>query len=111
MLTEQERAEIIAELKAEMIKDKESPRLLKPTYEKWCKDPDYYHSRMRTALGGDGIVEAVVWDCIRKLVCKIMGVSYVRQIQDEDKANEIADELCGLVARLATEAREKDEDR
>lgn len=105
MITEEERAEIIAAIKREMFIDRENKNCLKPTLDKWCNTPDVYTSRMREAFSGDGVEEGAAWECIRKLTCKIMGVSYIRQINDTKMANEVADELCEVVSRLARKVR------
>lgn len=109
-MTAEEKNEIVEEIKEELFANiikKESNSALKPTIDKWRKDPDVYTSKMRKAFDGDGIADYTVWECIRKITCKIMGVSYVRQIKERDMANSVADKLCEIVCELAKEVRKE----
>lgn len=110
-MTEQEKAEIIEELKKEiglqLFTKASNKNCLQPTLNEWCNTPDVYNSKMRKAFGGDGYAEAQAWEAIRKLTCKIMGVSYINQIHDGDVANKVASKLCETVVALATERRQK----
>ena len=44
-----------------------------------------------------------VWECVRRITCSIMNVSYVRDIRDADRACRIADRLCSLITEMAKE--------
>ena len=109
-MTAQEKAEIIKELREELLNEqieRGGKNCLKPTYDKWCKDSKgkVYESTMRKAFQYDGVAQYQAWECIRKLTCKIMGTSYVRQIKDLKTANHVADELCETVCNLLDEVR------
>lgn len=109
-MTDQEKDALIAELMSRLAKKdlvEHNKNILKPTLDKWCMDDngDVYNSRMRKAFDGDGIAESQTWECIRKMTCKIMGVSYIRQINDAEKANHVADRLCKTVCELCEEVR------
>ena len=114
-MTAEEKEELLDELRKEFLHSyigKENKNCLKPTLGKWCKDENgqVYESKMRKAFQHDGIAEYQAWECIRRLTCKIMGVSYIRQIKDEDIANKVADKLCETVCELLYEVRDIKED-
>ena len=86
-MTEQERAELKAELMKELTEEisakkqsQESAKALQPVLDKWCNGEN-----------------------IRRITCNIMNVSYVRDINDVEKAQKIADRLCEVIVELAKE--------
>lgn len=109
-MTEQERAELKAELMKEIEERlaseqiiKQSTTVFQPIIDKW------YH-------GGDGdnmsgvFVELFpsykawdTWEHVRRITCNILKVSYVRNIKNVDKARKIADRLCEVIVELAKE--------
>ncbi len=72
---------------------------------KWFRDESggTYHCKMAEVFGSYD--SWTVWDSIRKLTCKIMGVSYVRQIKDPDKASCVAEAICQCIYDLGKEVR------
>ena len=112
-MTEKERAELKAELiqeiRGEMNITKiysDSSRCLQPVLNKWCNGEnrrgDYGRrgallESMPTYMGWDS------WGHIRRLTCNIMNVSYVRDIEDIERARKIADKLCEVVVELVKE--------
>ena len=121
-MTEQEKTEIIEELEARfgekykgILSREDVATTLSEPRNKWFKDPDIRSasvakkSPMVEALG-NCFVAWQVWDEIRKLTCRICGKSYVRQLTDDDKADEVAETLCEMVYRLANNRKSEKED-
>ena len=112
-MTEQERAELKAELMKEIREEMntiringESAKALQPVLDKWCNGECRHGNRGRHGP----LIEAMptykgwnTWEHIRRITCNIMNVSYVRDIKDVDKARKIADKLCEVVVELAKE--------
>lgn len=112
-MTEQERAELKAELMKELTEElsakkqsQESTKALQPILDKWCNGENRhgYHGRYGP------LIEALprykgwnTWEHIRRITCNIMNVSYVRNINDVEKAQKIADRLCEVIVELAKE--------
>lgn len=114
-MTEQERAELKAELlqeiKAELrakSTNGASSKVLQPVYDKWCNGEN------RHGFHGEfgPLIEALpqykgwqTWDYVRRLTCNIMRVSYLRDIRERDveRARNVADKLCELITQLAKE--------
>ena len=76
--------------------------------DKWFRDAiggfEYSGSIMYKHFGS--VTYWKVWELIRKLVCLICGVGYVRQlgyIKDREKVNRIAEILCQTVYDLRVE--------
>lgn len=98
-MNEQERKILLADLKAEVIKEitgkdlrvaQSDPKPLKELYNQY-KKPLYEKY---------GIVTwATVWDCIRKLVVYKMGHRYVRDLlpSEEEEAAEIAEVFINMM--------------
>lgn len=107
-LKEELRTEILAEIKCEEEREKARQRVnnsLKPVLEKYLGDD-------RGGLGSPFHVlvryrRYDTWEHIRRITCNILGVSYVREIKDGERARRIADRLCALVAELASETVER----
>lgn len=109
-MTEQEKAEIIAEVerridekyKGVVVREDTQSRLAEPR-KKWFRDNNGsgQKSLMAVALGSS-ITSWAVWEKIRTLTCYICGKSYVRQLTDEDGAEDIAEKLCQLIYDLAS---------
>lgn len=60
---------------------------------------------------GSSITAWAIWEKIRTITCYVCGKSYVRQLKDDDRADEAADKICALVYDLAMERRtEKEEE-
>ncbi len=98
-MTEIEKEEIVEEVLAR-IDRKQNVLALKPTFRKWFRDGDNppYDAKMREIMSG---YEAyAIWDLIRRATCVLCGVKYVRQIEDEEKANRIADTICQTIYDL-----------
>ena len=112
-MTEQERAELKAELMKEIREEMntiringESAKALQPILDKWCNGENRHGNRGRNGL----LIETLprykgwnTWEHIRRITCNIMNVSYVRDIKDVDKARKIADRLCEVIVELAKE--------
>lgn len=113
-MTEQERAELKAELMKELAEElgakkqsQESAKALQPVLDKWCNGENRYGYHGRYGP----LIEALprykgwnTWEHIRRITCNIMNVSYVRNINDVEKAQKIADKLCEVVVELAKES-------
>lgn len=113
-MTEQERAELKAELMKEIREEMnviringESAKALQPILDKWCNG----ENRRGNHYGRNGdLIEVLprykgwnTWEHIRRITCNILNVSYVRDIKDVDKARKIADRLCEVIVELAKE--------
>lgn len=110
-LTEQERAELKAELMAEIKEELAADSAvrganfaLKPTLDKWFNGKELSadrrnkkHNGPLVEIFGNGVVAYRVWDQVRMLTCRVMGVSYVRQITDDGLANETANAICQVL--------------
>lgn len=112
-MTEQERAELKAELMKEIREEMntiringESAKALQPILDKWCNGENRHGNHGRNGT----LIEVLprykgwnTWEHIRRIVCNIMNVSYVRDIKDVEKAQKIADRLCEVIVELAKE--------
>lgn len=116
-MTEQEKQEILSELESRfeekykgIIAKEDVATVLKEPRNKWFRDEfnSGYKSTMSQAFGSS-IVAWQVWEEVRKLTCRICGKSYVRQLTDNDHADEVAEKLCQLIYDLAIERRVKHE--
>jgi hypothetical protein len=110
-MTEQERAELKAELMQEIRQEMnismingDASRCLQPVVNKWCNGVNGHGYR------GGALIESMPackgwnsWEHIRRLTCNIMNVSYVRDIKDIERARKIADKLCEVVVELTKE--------
>ena len=117
-MTEQEKTEIIEELEARfdakykgILSHEDVATTLSEPRNKWFRGEDGggYGSLMAEALGNT-VVAWSVWEEIRKLTCRICGKSYVRQLTDGDKADEVAETLCEMVYRLSNNRKSEKED-
>ena len=112
-MTEQERAELKAELMKEIREEMntiringESAKALQPVLDKWCNGENRhgYHGRSGPLLEELPKYKGWnTWEHIRRITCNIMNVSYVRDIKDVEKAQKIADRLCEVIVELAKE--------
>jgi len=115
-MTEQERAELKAELiqeiKAELSAKGNSgsaSKVLQLVYDKWCNGENRHGNHGKFGP----LIEVLqntykgwqTWDYIRRLTCNIMGVSYVRDIRDVNKARKVAEKLCEVITQLAREVQ------
>ena len=86
-MTEQEKKEILELIEEHLAKQmpqrEDTQSTLAKTRNKWFKDNDgsSYQSLMSKAIN-DTHGSYVIWESVRKITCKICGVSYVRQIKD-----------------------------
>lgn len=53
------------------------------------------------------IISWQVWETIRKLTCVICGKQYVRHLEKDDHADEVAEELCQYVYELRMRQKEE----
>ena len=111
-MTDTERAALKAELMREIMEELReektrtgSAKTLQPALDKWCNG-----HRGGNAVRYGPMIEALpkfkgwqVWECVRRITCSIMNVSYVRDIRDADRACRIADRLCDLITEMAKE--------
>jgi hypothetical protein len=112
-MSEEEKKEILDELekrfdeKYKGILTKEDVyTVLKEPRNKWFRDDSGNgHDSLMTIAFGSSIVAWQMWEEIRKLTCRICGKSYVRQLEDSDNAEEVAERLCELVYKLAMDRK------
>lgn len=115
-MTEQEKTEILDELEARFEKkykgclSKEDTQIiLKDPRNKWFRDAQGSCSNSLMADAFDNsIIAWQVWETIRKLTCVICGKQYVRHLEKDDHADEIAEELCQFVYDLRMQQKEKE---
>ena len=113
-LTDTERNALKAELKAEIMAEMQdaaiankpvnSARCLQPVLDKWCSGEFKRGNRHGPMI--EALPKYKGWDTyehIRRITCNIMNVSYVRDIDDIERARHIADRLCEVVTELARE--------
>lgn len=114
-MTNQERealkAELMQELRAEIEDNKlkqkatsDNTQCLKPIIDYWVSG----ESGVRGKRGP--MAEALpkykgyaTYEHVRRIVCNVMDVSYVRDIKDVKRARHIANSLCELITKLAKE--------
>jgi hypothetical protein len=109
-MTEQEKQEIVSEvekqimskMKGSLVKEDTQSVLSEPR-DKWFRKGTarYSGSLMYNVFGS--YIYWCVWEIIRKLTCYICGTGYVRNLQGNEKAAEIAEKLCQTVYDLRTE--------
>ena len=110
-MTEQEKAEIRAELEQRFDKKykgcltrEDTQVVLKNVREKWFHNPSErsnWDKPMHKIFGN--IIYWQVWELIRKLTCIICGCQYVRHLAGCSYAEEVAERLCKVVYELKTE--------
>ncbi len=112
-MTEKEKKEILELIDSHLNgklpeKREETFSAFAPTRSKWFRDVHGtgYKSMMNEVIG-NAKDSWVVWESIRKITCKIMGVAYVRQLRDVDTANRIADKICQCVYDCAKELKDE----
>ena len=91
-MTEQEKQEIIAEIRKSVMEE------MKQNAER--KDAG-------VAKQFDRDETTNVWNCIRKLTCLICGVKYVNGLRGNPDAERICDEICQKIYDLRMSAGEK----
>lgn len=114
-MTEQEKTEILDELEARLEKKykgcltkEDTQSILKEPRNKWFRDIQGSCSNSLMAESFDNsIIAWQVWENIRKLTCVICGKQYVRHLEKDDHADEIAEELCQLVYDLRMRQKEE----
>lgn len=112
-MTEQEKRELIEEIKKSLAEEKCARKtdgthtVLKEPRDKWFRGKDYSWggSLMGEAFGG-GVTASQVWDMIRRLTCLIHGKQYVRHLVGDDTATETAEKLCQFVYDLRLEVKQ-----
>lgn len=118
-MTEQEKKEIIDELEERLeakykgiISREDIATTLREPREKWFRDASRGgHNSLMAQAVGSSITSWAIWEKIRTITCYVCGKSYVRQLKDDDRADEAADKICALVYDLAMERRtEKEEE-
>lgn len=115
VMTEQEKTEILDELEARLEKKykgclskEDTQSILKEPRNKWFRDTQGGCSNSLMAEAFDNsIIAWQVWENIRKLTCVICGKQYVRHLEKDDHADEIAEELCQLVYDLRMRQKEE----
>ena len=113
-MTEQEKNEILNELEARFEKKykgcltkEDTQSILKEPRNKWFRDTQGSCSNSLMADAFDNsIIAWQVWETIRKLTCVVCGKQYVRHLEKDDHAEEIAEELCQFVYDLRESAVE-----
>lgn len=109
MITANERKEIIESVKADVLKKmkgrvikEDIQSVLSTPREKWFRsDGGYSKSPMFNIFGT--VTYWSVWEIIRKLVCYICGVGYVRHLSGNAQAEEVCEKLCQFVYDLRKE--------
>lgn len=116
-MTEQEKQEIISEVKKsvmnemkEKIVKEDTKKILKVPREKW------YGERF-SQVKDSTMVQAFdtpymaweAWDHIRRLTCLVCGVRYVQKLEDNPDAERICDEICQKIYDLRISVGEKNE--
>ena len=116
-MSEEEKQQILNELEERfenkykgILSKEDVATVLSEPRNKWFRDEDKLgHKSLMTQAFGNSIVSWQVWEEVRKLTCRICGKSYVRQLTDDDHAEEVAERLCELIYKLAMEKRELNE--
>lgn len=114
-MTEQEKNEILNELEARFEKKykgcltkEDIQSILKEPRNKWFRDTQGSCSNSLMADAFDNsIIAWQVWETIRKLTCVVCGKQYVRHLEKDDHAEEIAEELCQFVYDLRMRQKER----
>lgn len=108
-MTEQEKQEIIAEVKASVMDEmkgeargRQIKRVLKDQREKWYRgESPMCKAFPSTYMAWDA------WEHIRRLTCLVCGESYVRQLEGNPDAERICDEICQKIYDLRMEVRKE----
>lgn len=110
-MTEQEKQEIITEVKKSVMdemKDKivkeDTQKTLKIPREKWYGER-FSHGRESAMVQAfdTPYMAWEAWDHIRRLTCLVCGVRYVRQLEENQDAERICDEICQKIYDLRIE--------
>lgn len=118
-MTEQEKQEIISEVKAfvmdevkKEIKIKEHTRkILEGPREKWYgKSGSIRRESTMCEAFPTPYMAWDAWEHIRRLTCLVCGERYVRQIENNPDAERICDEICQKIYDLRMEVGKCDED-
>lgn len=111
-MTEQEKetlkAEIAEEITAKMkpaLMREDTQSVLKSPRDKWFRDRQNSSERSAMYEMFGTYVYWQVWENIRRLTCYICGKGYVRQLRENDHADDVAEQLCQIVFNLALERR------
>lgn len=59
----------------------------------------------------NSIISWQVWETIRKLTCVICGKQYVRHLANNQKAEEICEEICQFIYDLRTDYKEQSQSK
>ena len=118
-MTEQEKQEIIAEVKSSVMDEvkkevgikEHTQKVLKETREKWYGESGSI--RRKSTMCDAFPTPYMAWDAwehIRRLTCLVCGERYVRQIENNPDAERICDEICRKIYDLRMEVVKEDED-
>ena len=115
-MTDLEKKEIIEEVKADIIESlkgkcikEDTQKALKEPRNKWFKN-QISKGNTSPMMEQFGVVAYwQVWENIRKLTCLICGVGYVRQLDGDMNASDIAEKLCHFVFNLRLDKVESEE--
>ena len=109
-MTDEEKLRLKEELRLEILEElreaaeinnarKASPKALTGVMDKWV-------GGNRNGLFCEMLPKTKVydtWEHVRRIVCNLMNVSYVRELRDPDRAAHIADRLCTVIWELGKE--------
>lgn len=114
-MTEQEKQEIITEVKKSVMNEMKD-KIVKEDTQKVLKEPreKWYGERSSTRQDST-MVQAFdtpymaweAWDHIRRLTCLVCGVRYVRQLEGNPDEERICDEICQKIYDLRISVSEK----
>ena len=87
-----------------------APTRLANPYNKWFKGKNGRNNGLiLQALGGAHPTTWKSWDAIRRLTCIIVGASFIRDIKDIDRAEEVCERLCQFVYDMITDGEKSNE--
>ena len=97
---------VLEKLNKSIIRE-DTQKVLRGPRNKWFRDADALGAKsLMTEVLGDTYIAWSAWEQIRRLTCIACGKKYVRQLTEDDRAEEACERICQLIYDIAVERKE-----
>ena len=96
---------VLEKLNKSIIRE-DTQKVLREPRNKWFRDADASGAKsLMTGALGDTCIAWRAWEQIRRLTCIACGKKYVRQLTEDDHAEEACERICQLIYDIAVERK------